>query len=237
MSNKIKIYSGFFFASIIFTIGVLYFKLNMYDLYSTNCTKNVSITLFKNKLFSNLPILTKSINSWDINSNVTDLNKIFINKKNMISFINQVAEAATFFENKSFIEFNNQTILLNTQKDPCSYKFLIKKNIQTSDVIIANNLKKYVFFILLLETNNININNKSSYSKIKFYQEYLVVKNNSNKSEIIFFSDFIKRESLIKMLYLILKRDFSLLINVILLFNYLIFCLYKLRFAKKNEKI
>ena len=78
MSNKIKIYSGFFFASIIFVIGVLCFKLNMYDLYSTNCTKNVSITLFKNKLFSNLPNLTKSISSWDINSNVTDLNKIFI---------------------------------------------------------------------------------------------------------------------------------------------------------------
>lgn len=53
----------------------------MYDLYSTNCTKNVSKTLFKNKLFSNLPILTTSISSWDINSNVTDLNKIFIEKK------------------------------------------------------------------------------------------------------------------------------------------------------------
>jgi hypothetical protein len=232
MSNKIKIYSGFFFASIIFVIGILCFKLNMYDLYSTNCTKNVSINLFKNKLFSNLPILTKSISSRDINSNATNFNKIFINKENMIFFNNQVAEATTFFENKSFIEFNNQTRLFYTTEDPCSYKFLIKKNIQTSDLIIANNLKKYVFFILLSERNN-----KASYSEIKFYREYLVVKNNSKKSEIIFFSDFIKRESLIKLLYLILKRDFFLFINVILLFNCLIFFLYKLRSSKKNEKI
>lgn len=158
--------------------------------------------------------------------------KFLLKKKNMIFFINQVAEAATFFENKSFIEFNNETILLSEQRDLYSNNFLIKKNIQTSNLIIANNIKKYVFFILLEETNKINNKNKASYSEIKFYQEYLVVKNNSNRSEIIFFSDFIKKESLIKMLCLILKRDFSLLINVILLFNCLIFCLYKLSFVK-----
>jgi hypothetical protein len=233
MSNKIKIYTGSFFASLIFVIGMLSFKLNMYDLYSSNCNKDVSISLFKEKLFSNLPFLTESITSAQMIYMVKDLNKIFINKKNMIIFSNQVHGAVTLFENKSSIEFNYKTILSNLSNAPCSYKFLIKKNLETSNFIIANNLKKYVFFILLSKENNMNNKNKVSYSEIKFYQEYLVVKNNSKKTEIIFFSDFIKRESTTKLLYLILKRDYLLFINVILLFNFLIFYLYKIMSLKK----
>jgi len=235
MSNKIKIYTASFFASLIFVIGMLSSKLNMYDLYSSNCNKDVSISLFKEKLFSNLPMLTKSITSAQMI--YMDLNKTFINKKNMIIFFNQVHGAVTLFENKSFIEFNNKTILSNLSNDPCPYKFLIKKNLETSNFIIANNLKKYVFFILLSEEDNMYNKNKVSYSEIKFDQEYLVVKNNSNKTEIIFFSDFIKKESTTKLLYLILKRDYLLFINVILLFNFLIFYLYKIMSLKKNEKI
>jgi hypothetical protein len=232
MSSKIQIYASFFFTTIFLIIAIFLFQLNKYDIYTSSCNKDFSISAFKKSLFENVKLLTYNVDAKYVNYNSKNLNKIIIDEKNAEYFLNQVVNAVTAHEKKKFISFRSGFFLSNSSNVACPYHFMIDKNLETPNSVIANNLKKYVFFIVTEE--NINYNYKAYFSEIKFYDEYLVLKNNFYQSEIIYFSELLKKNNLAENSYIFLKRDFFIIINVILFVNFLVFCIHKLISSKKK---